>query len=473
MNKPCTIKIYDEINCQLFGLEQQHTQFLYNKLGIFKDGHQYTPLFQLKKWDGRIRFFDKVNKTYVKILDEIVPYLEAWGYDISIDDVRPHISKIEESIQINEDIFNSTVKLRPYQVQGVNDLLAAGYGFGVFSTGAGKTLMCAAMAYTYASRGLPTLIIVPSSDLITQTIAEFKIAFENLDPLISVGEYSGSLKQINNPIVVATWQSLNNAPHYMEYFKAVIVDECHGVTASVIRELINNHGRHIYHRFGITGTMPKDKVSEYNLKISIGQVISSISAKWLIENKYLSEVEIQPIETHDEDDGFPDYPSEKAFLSRNDDRLTALAIMIIEARNKYGNTLVLVNTIAQGTLLSNLIEGSVFLSGASDKELRQENYKQYADRDDVILIATSGIASTGISIDRIFCLFLIDAGKSFVRAIQSIGRGLRRKGDKNKVFVKDVYSKLKFSKKHFKDRAKWYKEAQYPITTVFKYKYLE
>ena len=68
---------------------------------------------------------------------------------------------------------------------------------------------------------------------------------------------------------------------------------------------------------------------------------------------------------------------------------------------------------------------------------------------------------------------MIDAGKSFVRAIQSIGRGLRRKGDKNKVFVKDVYSKLKFSKKHFKDRAKWYKEAQYPITTVFKYKYLE
>ena len=149
-----------------------------------------------------------------------------------------------------------------------------------------------------------------------------------------------------------------------------------------------------------------------------------------------------------------------------------MAAAILDARDTYGNTLILVNTIAQGKLLERLIEGAVFLSGESDKDLRAENYQQYADRDDVILIATSGIASTGISIDRIFCLILVDAGKSFIKAIQSIGRGLRKSGDKNKVYVKDVYSKLKFSKKHFKDRLKWYKEAEYPVLKVKKYDYL-
>jgi superfamily II DNA or RNA helicase len=138
----------------------------------------------------------------------------------------------------------------------------------------------------------------------------------------------------------------------------------------------------------------------------------------------------------------------------------------------YGNTLVLVNSIAQGQQLQELIEGSVFLYGGSDKHTRKDNYNQYADKDDVIVIATSGIASTGISIDRIFCLFLIDAGKSFIKCIQSVGRGLRKKGDKNFINVFDVYSKLKFSKKHFKKRKEFYIDAGYPVSkTPFKLKY--
>jgi superfamily II DNA or RNA helicase len=54
----------------------------------------------------------------------------------------------------------------------------------------------------------------------------------------------------------------------------------------------------------------------------------------------------------------------------------------------------------------------------------------FEERDDLIVIASSGIASTGISIDRVFCLCLVDAGKSFIKAIQSIGRGLRLAEDK-------------------------------------------
>jgi superfamily II DNA or RNA helicase len=86
------------------------------------------------------------------------------------------------------------------------------------------------------------------------------------------------------------------------------------------------------------------------------------------------------------------------------------------------------------------------------------------------LICTSGIASTGISINRIFNLFLFEPGKSFVRTIQSIGRGLRVAEDKDFVNVYDITSNCKYSKTHLAKRKKFYKDAQYPFT-VTKVKY--
>jgi superfamily II DNA or RNA helicase len=329
--------------------------------------------------------------------------------------------------------------------------------------------MCAALAMMLYLNKLQTIIIVPSSDLVTQTVDELKEKLE-LFP-VTVGAYSGSSKEIDNPIVVATWQSLQNAPQYMQYFNAFIVDEAHGLKANVIKDLVNVHGKHISHRYGVTGTFPKGQADAYNLKLSVGKILREVPASWLIEQGYLSEINIEPVITQDVDPELPDYSSEKGYLAKNDDRLHALAQSIKEWRDQYGNTMVLVNSIAQGQLLQELIENSVFLSGASGKDERKENYDQYANADGLIVIATFGIASTGISIDRIFCLVLIEAGKSFVRAIQSVGRGLRKRGDKNKVFVKDVASKLQFSKKHLKERLKYYAEAGYPTEKPNKLKY--
>jgi superfamily II DNA or RNA helicase len=117
-----------------------------------------------------------------------------------------------------------------------------------------------------------------------------------------------------------------------------------------------------------------------------------------------------------------------------------------------------------------MIKDSVFLYGENDKKTRKDQYDSYKQKDDVITIATFGIASTGISIDRIFCLMLLDSGKSFVRAIQSVGRGTRLAHDKNSVHVVDVYGNLKWSKKHFKERKRFYDEAGYPVTTPVKIK---
>ena len=466
----CTIHLDDEVNCRIGGLRPEHLDILWNKFGVFVDGYFHMPAYQLRRWDGKIRFFEKNGKTFSRILDEILPFICSWDYDVQIEDHRVPAPVITD--RVSDDFFGiEGFKLRPYQVEVVNSMLDEGSGFAICATGSGKTSMCAALSMVLHLNGLQTLIIVPSSDLVTQTVNEFRHHLSAYP--VTIGEYSGSQKDIDHPIVVATWQSLQNVPHYMGFFNAVIVDEAHGAKANVIKELINTHGKHISHRYGCTGTFPKSQVDQYSLKLSIGKIVREVPASWLIEQGYLSEILIEPVETVDEDPDLPDYASERAYLTRHEERNEAIAQYIQELRQKYGNTLVLVNTqsLAQGRAIADLIPDAVYLDGNSSSEIRQEQYLQYADRDDMIVIASAGIASTGISIDRIFCLVMLDTGKSFVKCIQAVGRGLRRKGDKCKIFVVDLYSKLKYAKKHFKERRTYYKEAEYPLTTLKKLKY--
>ena len=86
------------------------------------------------------------------------------------------------------------------------------------------------------------------------------------------------------------------------------------------------------------------------------------------------------------------------------------------------------------------------------------------NRIDKVIIATYGVASVGINIPRIFNLVLIEPGKSFVRVIQSIGRGIRKAKDKDFVQIWDITSTCKFAKRHLTHRKKFYKEANYPFT---------
>jgi superfamily II DNA or RNA helicase len=470
-SKKCTIVVDNEVECRIGGLRPEHIDFFWDKFGFYAEGYQFTPAFQLKKWDGKIRFFDKRGKTHTKLIEELVPYLVEWDYEVDIDDRR--LPSKEITTIVNEHFFGiDGFTLRDYQVKAINDLLHNGSGFGILGTGAGKTSITAVLSAVLVQHGMQTIVIVPSTDLVNQTADEFKRFLVNY-PEISIGVYSGDTKEIDNHIVVATWQSLQNVPHYMSYFQAVIVDEAHQTKATVIRDLINENGKHISHRYGVTGTFPKHITDKYTLHSSIGRIVIEVPTSWLIEKGYLSTIEINLIETQDTLTEFSDYTTEKTHLSRNEDRLQSLAHVIEGLPEKHGNTLVLVNSVAQGQNLQSMIPGSIFLYGDTKTADRKDQYKQYADRDDLIVIATFGIASTGISIDRIFCLVFIDSGKSFIRSIQSAGRGLRKKGDKNHVVVYDIYSKLKFSKKHFKERKKYYEEAKYPIIDVSKLKYKE
>jgi superfamily II DNA or RNA helicase len=214
-------------------------------------------------------------------------------------------------------------------------------------------------------------------------------------------------------------------------------------------------------RWGLTGTIPKDDFDFVAIKVSIGDVVGHLKAHELQEAGHLSNCHVNIVQMIDYTE-YKDYHSEIKYLTTTEKRLEYIAALINSIKDS-GNTLVLVNHIATGTKLVELLEDSVFISGKLKTDDRKEHYDDYATNDNKVAVATFGVASTGINIPRIFNLVLLEPGKSFTRVIQSIGRGIRKAADKDFVQIWDLTSTCKFSKRHLTKRKQYYSEAKYPF----------
>lgn len=491
--KKVTILLKDEVNCAVLGLTEDHIDVFHNEFGLKAPNYYFSPKFTLGEWDGYIRFFNKRGATYIHLLPQIVPLLRKLDYKIKLDDRRKALPVFPDPIDENffahliDTRTNQPWIMRDYQIEFVNALLAEGTGIGVAGTGAGKTSICAAIALSYErAAGLKSIIIVPDKNLTSQTFREYQ--FFGLD----VGQYSGEVKDIDHQHVVSTWQSLNNNKSLIQKFDVIIVDECHGAKATVLKDILSKFGKNISIRFGVTGTLPKNDADRRTVQCSLGKLLYEIKAHELIDEGYLSNLRIDAItlkvdlseqyneylEFISEDypitansipyeqfkrEFFEEWQKEKSYLQGMESRTEWISDKISSVSKKEkGNVLCLVNSIKYGKKLAKMIPGSIFLHGKDKMKIRQEAYSLFNDNNDVIVIATIQIASTGLDIPRIFHLFYIDVGKSFIRTIQTIGRGLRKALDKNFVNVYDICSDTKYSRRHYRERIKYYKEAKYP-----------
>jgi superfamily II DNA or RNA helicase len=242
-----------------------------------------------------------------------------------------------------------------------------------------------------------------------------------------------------------------------------MVDEVHMAKADALKSLLTGVMSRIPIRWGLTGTVPKEQFEFQSLHVSIGPVISRLAASELQEMGHLSNCHVNIVQLQDHVE-YSNYQSELKYLLEESGRLDAMASVIARV-NETGNTLVLVDRVAAGQeLVKRLGERAVFVSGATKAKDRKEQYDEVADVNDKIIVATYGVAAVGINIPRIFNLVLVEPGKSFVRVIQSIGRGIRKAEDKDFVQIWDLTSTCKFAKRHLTKRKAFYKEAKYPFT---------
>ncbi len=247
-----------------------------------------------------------------------------------------------------------------------------------------------------------------------------------------------------------------------------MVDEVHMAKADVLKKLLTHNLANAPIRWGLTGTVPKADHEFQSIRASLGEVVHRVAAHELQEKGVLSDCHVQIIQTGEWKE-FKSYAEELKYLVTDTDRMSYVA-NLIQGISESGNTLVLVDRIESGEFLTEKLPDCVFISGRVKTKDRKEEYNEVATADNKIIVATYGVAAVGINIPRIFNLVLLEPGKSFVRVIQSIGRGIRKAEDKDFVQIWDITAATKYAKRHLTERKKFYKEAKYPFT-IEKVKY--
>lgn len=240
----------------------------------------------------------------------------------------------------------------------------------------------------------------------------------------------------------------------------VVVSNCHQAKSKSLDTILGKYLPHVPLRRGFTGTMPKEIFDAKSIIANVGPVVNRVTAKQLQDKGILSKCHVHCVVTKDKKE-YTSYDQEAKSLNTDKDRLDFISDFINEV-NKTGNTLVLVNKVAAGELLNDMIPDSTFVYGKTKVKERKSTYQSVQTSDNKVIIATYQVAAVGINIPRIFNLVMIEAGKSFVRVIQTIGRGIRVAKDKDFVNIWDISSESKFSKKHLKARIEYYDESEYP-----------
>jgi superfamily II DNA or RNA helicase len=479
--RTATITIRDEVNIKIEGLELDARRSLVNAFKYDVPYARYLPAVRLGRWDGKVSYFQLGGSTYVNLLPEIMPILEKFNYDIDLDDQRDYTTTFEFA-QVTEDSYKhiawpvghpaagEAMKLRDYQVEIINNFLANPQCLQEVATGAGKTVMTAALSDAVTAYGR-SIVIVPNKSLVTQTERDY------INMGLDVGVYFGDRKEWGRQHTICTWQSLNvllkntkngttedecTIGEFIEGVVCVIVDEVHMAKADALKTLLTGVMSRIPIRWGLTGTIPKEKFESVALLVSLGPVISKLSASELQSQGVLAQCHVNIVQLEDHAE-FSNYQSELKYLLEEPNRLKTIADLVRQV-NATGNTLVLVDRIAAGQALVDQLLDAVFVSGATKARDRQDEYDEVAEATGKIIVATYGVAAVGINIPRIFNLVLIEPGKSFVRVIQSIGRGIRKAEDKDHVQIWDVTSTCKFAKRHLTKRKTFYREANYPFT---------
>ena len=476
--KNCKIIVKDEVNIKIEGLDLDVRKKLSNQFKYRIPYAIHMPAYKLGRWDGCVAFFQMGGSTYLNLLPEILPILEQYNYNIELEDRRQDFGELAFD-RVDETTFahknwpaghpveGQPVVLRDYQIEVVNNFLENPQCLQEVATGAGKTLMTAALSSSVEKYGR-SIVVVPNKSLVVQTEEDYV----NLG--LDVGVYFGDRKEVGKTHTICTWQSLNTmlkatkngvAPvtidAFLEDVICVIIDEVHQAKADALKSLLTGPMANVPIRWGLTGTVPKEKYEFASLHASLGEVVNHIAASELQDMGVLAQCHVNVLQTQDVNE-YTNYQQEMQYLVTDDKRIEWMASKINEIKQS-GNTLILVDRIAAGEKLQSLLPDSVFIKGDVKLKDRKEAYDEIQTGTNLVVIATYGVAAVGINIPRIFNLVLVEPGKSFVRVIQSIGRGIRKAKDKDFVQIWDITSSCKFSKRHLSKRKAYYKDANYPF----------
>ena len=486
----------DYVKCQVIGLTPEDRSKAYNHFSVFIPTARYMPSYKIGAFDGYKRYFTLTGLFFTNLLPELYSILdmskyeveEAWAEGVEKDkytfDIADELYLSEFKWPKGHRLEGQPVELYDHQVDIINACLENHRCIIEAATGSGKTAIALALAKEVSQYGR-LVIIEPSRDLTLQTAQFFRdLGFDD------VGICGCGLRELNKKVTICTWQTINSInkrgksddiaddkkqlsldelKQLVEGTIGLLIDETHSVKAHELSKMCETIFKNVPIRWGLTGTIPKAKSDYYSVITALGPVVHHLESKELQDKGILAQCNVTAIKLLDTYE-FKTYSDEMDYLSSNYDRLKFIGTLIHNITQQSGNCLVLVNRIKCGEILESVVNSlgtkCIYIDGTTKSKERFKEYESIKTENNKCIIATSGIAATGLDIPRLFNLVLLDYSKSFIRTIQSIGRGLRLGKDKNSVNIFDVFSTTSFSKKHFNDRVHFYVDKKFPFKVL-------
>ena len=445
-------------------------------------GYQFMPAYRNKMWDGKIRLLDYRNNTiYAGLLSHIEKFAQDRDYDIQYDSsiVMTNEFSLQEGKEFVETL-DLPVEMRDYQLNAFVHAIRKNRCLLLSPTASGKSLII----YTILRylEGKKALVIVPTTSLVSQLYTDFndygvKNNWRSEDHVHYI--MAGRDKHSDMPITISTWQSLYKMPkEYFDQYDVIVGDECHLFKAKSLTTLMTKLVNAKY-RFGTTGTLDDMQTHQLVLEGLFGRVKRVTTTKELIDKKQLASFEIKAITLKYPEDQCKQivrkkYQEEVDFLVGNN-KLNAFIRNL--AVSLEGNTLVLFQYVEKhGNLLHEIIKDKAgssrkvfYVYGGTEVELRENVRAIVESEKDAIIVASYGVYSTGVNIKNLHNIIFTHPGKSKVRVLQSIGRGLRTSEDKSQATLYDIVDDLSyknqrnFAIKHFVERHKYYMQEKFPV----------
>lgn len=418
--------------------------------------------FEITKFLLQNNFCTKDNiRASKEFLDAIIPAPTAYQKNIYYS---------------NQPYDNLDLKLRDYQKAIVTKCLDAGRGVVVLATAGGKTLIMASLLsnFFYFNKKFKCLLIVPDLGLVTQTYNDFKTY--NVPFFCSKWTGNDNLDLSANVIIanLGILQSEKSDLSWLENIDMLVFDEIHKARrGNQINKILKNIKTPI--RFGFTGTMPEEKLDQWNIIGKIGPILYEKNSFQLRTEKYISNVTANVIELHysakppqaqELTNPAERYKQELEFLFTNSFRNNTIASICNNAPN---NVLILIDFIKHGEELQRVLsevcnrKKVFFIRGEVEVSDREKIKELMEKNNNIVCVAISKIFSTGVNIKNLHFIIFAGGGKAKIKTIQSIGRGLRLHTSKEKLYIIDLADQFTYGKRHQLKRQTLYEIEQIPF----------
>ena len=447
------------------------------------EGASFSPAYRKKFWDGKIRLLSTATRTLPAGLTyQLCKWLDRHGYtwDFKDNDFYGTPYEVDERVfEEGVELFMnkiSSVTPRPYQTETVFHALKEYRKTILSPTGSGKSLMIYSICRYLKSIGKRVLLVVPSKSLVEQMYKDFLDYGWDEENMHKI--YQGHSLDTKAPVTISTWQSIYGLDKkWFRQFDGVIGDECHNFKAKCLGGIMKKLPDAKW-RYGFTGTLDGKNVHKLILEGHFGPVYKTTSSADLMEKGFLAKLKVEIIQLRHAPEVFASYNEEIERIGLLQERNEFICRL---ANDLKGNVLVLFARVeGHGVPLAetiiNYTERPVHLIHGEVDVKKREEVRQICERsDDNIILGSYGTMSTGVNIKNLHHVIFASPSKSRIRVLQSIGRGLRKTKNKQKVKLYDIaddfrkpHGKNNFTLNHLAERIKYYVDEnfEYRISEV-------